>query len=390
RRLVLLAAAALVALAGCSKKSGTQKPKGLGQALASMPARALALAPDGGSVAFVADVKPPPEKSAPAGVFQGILTTVPMAGGTPRQLGGGVTTLEDGFRFSPDGRFIAYLQGFRFADQSGTLQIAPNPTGDARQLAEGAKFYRFSPDSKLLGYVAAGQLHLVELATFADRLVAHDVATFEFAPDASAMLIRRPVASGSDLLLAGTAAGAKPTKLGDGVGEYQFSPDGKVVAFTARQGSMEAPYALFLRDTAGGELRKLGEGVSNFYFSPDSRFIAFIDGVKVTRTFGDLQLASTTGGAARKLGENVVEVRWSPVSNAVGFRENHEDSAGRKRVVFKYATTTGEGSAKVVADGVASFVFSGDGRHLAYLQRVTKPMYSIDLHVQEVGADEGR
>ncbi len=389
RVLLAVAALALAFGAGCTKKPAAQKPKGIGKPLAQTPARNLAVSPDGATVAFVGDVKPPPEKGAPEGIFQGVLTTVPVAGGTPRQLGGGVPTLEHGFMFSPDGKHIAWLQGFRFADQSGTLQVAANPTGDARNLAEHTRFYRFSPDGKFLGYVASGQVHLVELATSTDRLVTSDATTFEFAADSASVLIRKPISAGGDLLLAKVKGTEAPKKLGDHVGEYAFTPDGTAVAFTARQGGPEAPYSLFILPVNGGELRKAGEGVSNFNFSPDGKYIAFIDGVKITRTFGDLQVASVSGGAPRKLGENVVETKWAPDSSAVAFRENHEDSSGRKRVTFKYAQLP-DGEVKLVDEGVSSFVWSEDGRNLAYLQRVTKPIFSVDLFVRPVGADTSK
>lgn len=384
-RLLLTAGLALAFAAGCTK-STTKTPTSLGKPLAKTPARALATSPDGALVAFVGEVKPPPERNAPEGIFQGVLTTVPVEGGTPRRLGGGVPTLEHGYLFSPDGRYIAWLQGFRFADQSGTLQIAANPQGEPRQIAEKTRFYRFSPDGKLLGYVADGQMRLVDLETFADRLITTDAATFEFSRDSDSLLVRRTLASGGELLLAKTEGKEEPQKLGERVGEYAFTPDGAAIAFTAREGGPQDPYLLFLRPVAGGKARKVGEGVSSFFFSPDGRYIAFIDGVKVSRPFGDLQVAAIAGGATRKLGENVVDVKWAPSSTAIGFRENHEDPAGRKRVTFKYAQMP-DGAVKQVDDGVSSFLWSDDGRHFAYLQRVTKPVFSVDLFVREVGEE---
>jgi hypothetical protein len=136
-------------LPGCKKPPPPRK--GIGVLRMSTAARHLTLSPDRTQLVFVGEIAPPPEKGVPEGVFQGILTSVGVDGGPPRQLGGGVSTLEDGYRLSPDGRWLAYLQGFRFAVQAGSLHVAPMPTGDAREVAAEAKFYRFSPDSKLLG-----------------------------------------------------------------------------------------------------------------------------------------------------------------------------------------------------------------------------------------------
>lgn len=367
---------ALVGLAsmatGCKKTAEPNKPKGIGKPLADSAARNLVATPDGKVLAFVAEIEKPPEKSAPAGVFQGILTTVAADGGTPRQLGGGVSTLEDGFRLSPDGKWIAYLQGFRFKDQTGALQLAPMPQGDARQLAPGATYYQFSRDSRLLGYVAGGEMHLVELATGQDRVLAGPVSTFELAADSSLVLMRRPIAAGGELLLAETGPEPKTRKVGERVGDYRFSPDGAAVAFTARPGGPAEPYSLFV-GAATGVAARVAEKAGPFAFSPDSAWIAFVAGQEPGRPHGALQLAPVAGGRPIEVGKNVSDFRWSPSSKAVALRESHEDKSGRTWSELKVASLPKGTLRHKDHAGPKSFInylWSPEGDRLAFIKHV--------------------
>ncbi|HEY3450884.1 MAG TPA: hypothetical protein VGK67_31290 [Myxococcales bacterium] len=391
--LSVLAAALAVALAGCSKPP--PKPKGIGRQLVAVPARSLALAPDGKTLVFVGEVAPSPEKDVPEGIFQGVLTTVPIAGGVPRQLGGGVSTLEDGYRISPDGKFVAYLQGFRFREQAGNLNVAPLPTGDARSVASEAKYYKFSPDSRWLGYVAGGEAHLLDLSAApgpgADRLVATTAATLDFSKDSKHLLVRRPVAAGGDLLLAKVEGGAEPSKLGEWVGDYAFSPDSTKVVFSARRGGPSRPYALFL-GPVGGPYESVGQGVGSFSFSNDSQWVAFTDGMGDRIGTVDLQLVPAAGGPVKRVGDNVVEYRWSPNSQAVAFRENNEDK-GKRWTAIKVAKVPGvvvhqsSWSPHEKMDKIP-MVWSADGNFLAFVHLVPKPEPTVHLYqVAQTGGD---
>jgi hypothetical protein len=260
--------------------------------------------------------------------------------------------------------------------------------GEPRSIAEDATYFRFSPDSARLGYVARGDLHLVELETGADRLLVPQTSTFSFASNGKRLLARRPSAAGGTLFLCDLAGGA-PRKLGDNVGEYEFSPDGASVGFTARSGGPAEPYALFLSRADEIVPRKVGDGVSAFLFSPDSRFVAYIDGLTPTKMLGSLEVASVSGGPSRKLGEDVVEQRFSPSSSGIAFRESHEDKAGRKWMTFKVAALPG-GDVKVLGENVPNFLWSFEGGELAFLKRVLKPDYSVNLMVYRLGTEAPR
>jgi Tol biopolymer transport system component len=379
-----LAAAALLS-GGCHKPP--PKPKGTGRSLAATAARRATVSPDSRAVAFVSEVAPPPEREAPDGVFQGVLVTMPLAGGAPRQLGGGVTTLEDGYRFSPDGKWIAYLQGFRFRDQSGNLNLAAMPLGDPRPIAESARYYKFSPDGRFLGFVAQGEMRLLDLSGTSSRKVTSDASTFEFSEDSKWLLVRRPSAAGGSLLLAEVEPPSVPKKLADNVGEYEFSPDATLMAFTSRVGGPADPYSLFVGSVQGTP-RKVADNVSTFLFSPDNKYLAFIGGMGMKKALGNLVVAPAAGGPPIQIGENVVEYRWAPSSQAIGLRESHEDKSGRTWESFRVATMP-SGTTRHTENGVPNFVWSSDGAFVAFLKRVTKPSYSVDLYLLDVAGEAG-
>lgn len=389
--LAVVAAALSVLLAGCNKPP--PKPKGIGKQVVPVAARNLTLAP-GNTLVFVGEIAPSPEKDVPEGVYQGILTTIPLAGGVPRQLGGGVSTLEDGYRVSPDGKHVAYLQGFRFREQAGSLNVAPLPAGDARTVAPDAKYYKFSPDGRWLGYVAGGEMRLLDLqgaGAGADRLVATSAATFEFSRDSKHLLVRRPVAAGGDLLLAGVEGASEPAKLGELVGDYAFSADSTRLAFMARKGGPSKPYVLLL-GPVGGPYESVGQGVSAFTFSGDSQWVAFTDGMGEKLGTLNLQLVPAGGGPAKQVGENVVEYRWSPNSQAVALRENNEDK-GKRWTAIKVAKVPGvvvHTSTWVPHKDMDKIpmVWSGDGAHLAFVHLVPKPEPMVHLYqVAQTGGD---
>ena len=156
----------------------------------------------------------------------------------------GDTTL---FAVTADGQWLTWLEGLDPTARGGTLWYKKLPAGEPIKLAEGVKDFEFTPDSSTLIYRArfeelqligtpleaqrtekVGALHLLTLATGADRLIQK----------------RSP--------------------------NYLLSPDGKYLAYTARIERPEISRHLFLLNLAQGEPVKLQAWLYEYDFTPDS------------------------------------------------------------------------------------------------------------------------
>ncbi len=381
KNLAILAAA--LAFAACSPAKAPKLPPTLGTRLSEAPARALAATADGAHLVFVSDVKPPPGKEVPEGLMIGALATVPAAGGAVRVLGQGVTTLDGAFMLSPDSRFVAFLAGFRIDRHEGALHLADlaRPNEAPKALGEAVSFYRFSRDGRWLGYVAAGALHLLEPASGRDLLIEREVATFEFSPDGKALLLRKPLSAGGALRFASLDGALEEVPLlatvAERAGDYGFSPDGRFYALTARVAGPGAPYQVLVAETAQGVPRQLGDMAGTFAFSPDSELLAFIADQTPGMPYGDLFVARLSGaqGAAAPLqiGQSVADFRFSPTSDAIALRENQRNERGQMWQEFKVVRLpSGEVRLhqKALPKAFINFLFSDDGRELAFIKHV--------------------
>jgi hypothetical protein len=383
--LVACAAAAITCACrgGHASTHATRRPT-LGHSVADMPARDLVATLDGKALLFVADVQPPTEKTAPEGLFQGVLTLVSSDGGSPRRLGGGVPTTDDGFRVSSDGRRVAFLSGYRFIDHSGDLQIADTAAGEPRLVASGTSFYGFSEDSALLGYVARGQAALLDLKSGQIRPLGADAATFGFSPDSRFAMVRRQSSAGSALDLY-PLAGKGSTRVASGVGEYKFSPDGSSVAYSSRSGGPSAPYDLFVAPLGALKPQKLGVSVADFAFSPDGRWIGFVSGVTLAKPYAELLVAPSQGGQPRRIGDYVEQFQFSPDSRYLAWKEFHEDPKRGLKWHALFVAPVGAPNGRKLADGVPTFLWSKQGHYLAFMKIFDKPAFSVDLMLHHVG-----
>lgn len=373
---------ALLACAACSKGASPRLPPTLGKRLSEAPARGLKATADGAHLVFVTDVKPPQDKEdVPEGLMIGALATVPAAGGAVRVLGQGVTTLAGAFQLSPDGRFVAFLSGFQIDRHVGALQLAELARADGapRPLGEAVSFYRFSGDGRWLGYVESGALHLFELARGRDLLVERDVATFEFSANGEALLFRKPLAAGGLLRLSaiGEEGASEISTVAERVGDYGFSPDGRFYALTARVEGPGAPYRMLVSETSSTKPRPLGDEAGAFTFSPDSKRVAFVANQTPGMPHGDLFVAelplTEAAGAPRQIGASVADFRFSPTSDAIALRENQRNERGQMWQEFKVVRLpSGEVRLheKALPKSFINFLFSDDGRELAFIKHV--------------------
>ncbi len=381
--------AVLVALAAC-KPPAEQQQKGLGVRIAEGPSRDVTPAPDGASLAYVADPKPAKElgiRDVSDTTWIGAARFVPAGGGAPVGLGGGVATMPGSIVYSPDGAFVAALTAFSFKDQTGTLVVGDVRRGTTRTVAEKVSFFAFTRDGAKLGWVADETLSVGPSdGALPPVAVVGSASTFEFSPDGRRLLARRKlVADGALLLFDVPSPGSAPgtgKKLGTSVADYNFSPAGDRIAFTAR--GVDGSYELHLAPL-DGEPARLGTGVPSYSFSPDGKHLAFQAGVSPAKQYGDLMLLAAGAKQPAKLGEFVSEVRFAADGSHVAWLEKYDP--GSRGGTLAYAKVEAEPIPKKLGNHVPSFLWSRTGAYLAYLQRQLKPVYSVDLYLEKLGAE---
>ncbi len=386
-------------LVACTKKK-QPLPKGIGEPLILGPATKLLLSPDKKTILFLADPISFREKGVSSavlqGVLQGSLTLFSLEKKQSQVLGKAVSNLDDGFGISADGQHVAFLQNFRFRSQSGELGLA-SLHGEPKVtiLNKHAKFYRFSPDGKKFAYVAnGGEMHLLDLKNGNNNILAQNIATFEFSHDSQHILMRKPLAAGGNLLLVSTSLPEEqPQSISLGVAEYSFSFDGKMLAFTSKGEELHGnSYRLNWGTIAAARQKKffkIGEKVTRFRFSPDNQWIAYEDGAGPDHPLGKLNTVNVFGEEPKTIGLNVFEYRWSPQSHAIALRENNEEK-GRKWITLKVVSPTGKiehqeswtPSEKLER---IPMTWSPDGKYLAFMRAVYKPVFSPNLYVYGAG-----
>jgi hypothetical protein len=381
---------ALAVLPACKTKEA-QGPVGLGRPVAEGPARAVQPAPDGEHLAYVADPRPAKELGqgdVPDSVWLGTAQVVPTAGGAPLAIGQAVSTLPGSIVFDATGARVLALADFQFKSQSGTLMAGDVATGKVRALAPAVTFFGFSPDGKRLGYVSKDTLFVGPADGSAPPVALGAASTFEFSADGGKVLFRRKMAQDGSLLVVTLpepgAPAPTPRALAKAVADYNWSPNGDRIAFTAR---VLDSTDLFVAP-ADGEPKKLASGVTSFAFSGDGKHLAFLAGIGPNKQFGDLFLLADGATAPAKLGEQVNEWSFGPGSKEIGWIEKYEPT-GRVGTLA-YAAATATAVPKRLGGDVASFLWSRTGTYLAYLQRTLRPVFSVDLFLEKVGGEGPR
>jgi hypothetical protein len=381
--------AALAVLPAC-KKTEDAGPTGLGRPVVEGPARGVLPSPDGEFLAFIAEPKPARELGQgdlPPNIWMGTARFVATAGGAPVTLGRNVTTLPSAMIWDAAGDRVLALADFQFKSQQGTLVLGETASGEVRTLAPKVSFFGFSPDGKRLAYVSGDTLFVGPADGSAPAEALGTASTFEFSPDGKRILFRRALARDGSLLVAEVgapgAAKVEARTFAKGVADYDWSPTGDRVAYTAR--NPDGTVDLFVAPV-DGEPRQLGNGVPTFAFSPDGKHLAFVAGVSPAEQYGNLLVLPAGADKPVQLGEKVSEWTFDPTGKRLGWIEKFQPT-GRVGTLA-YAEVVAAPKPKRLGEDVMSFRWSRTGDFLAYQQRTLRPVFSVDLFLEKVGGEE--
>jgi dipeptidyl aminopeptidase/acylaminoacyl peptidase len=311
---------------------------------------------------------------------------VSTAGGDPLQVTQGGR--DSAPAWSPDGKTLAFLSA---RDGSSQVYLLSMEGGEAKKfthLSTGADLFHWSPDGKTIAFTSAVYPDCKDDACNAKRdeekekskvkariydhlLYRHWDHWFEgkrshlFVVPVDGSAAPRDLTAGADY-------DVPPDERGS-ANDFNFSPDGKEICFTAVTDKVEAISTngdLFLVPVAGGEAKRITtqQGFDgNPIYSPDGRYIAYhaqlVPGYESDRW--RVMLYDRQAGKSENLSESfdrsANELAWSPDSKAIYFLAENETL----QPIYAMEAHAGSTPRKVLDGFNAEFSFSGDGKVLA-------------------------
>ncbi|HUM09890.1 MAG TPA: gliding motility protein [Myxococcaceae bacterium] len=382
-----LGALGLVALAcagaGCSRSGGqpaqTEKPLvgGLGKRLAAGPVADLKLTKDGAFATFLRN----PKRLAIQGVSPlmalGELGVASLKDGVVRFIGQGVSNRPGSVLFSPDSRWLFFVDGYNAAAEAGTLHTLQLGSAAEPELrGRAVSFVAVSPTGNAFAFVDGGVLRLAPLqAGSSARAVATEVSTAQFTPDGALLLVHHRAATGGALERVPVEGNHPPVRLGDSVGDWILAPDGKRVAFAVKSTVVRDGRDLWVAALPDGKPVRVVTGTGPFAFSPDGMQLARIEREKAS-SIGHLVVGPAAGGSGRKVAERVGDFSFAPDGKAVAALANYDEQQKWGRLTY---APLPEGQPVELGRRVTTWVWSLDNRHLAFNLRVFQPLPSVDL-----------
>lgn len=384
--LAVISAALLVA--SCSKKQEqTAAQSALGEQVAKGDASDLRLTPDGKMALYLQEGQKPRIDGIPPLMLIGELFAVPTSGGgKARKLGTGVTNVPGGYSYSADSRWALFVAGYNPIAQSGTLLAADLTDASANPviIGESVTYFLASPDSKQVAFVKGGVLSVGALPNGPFKPLSGEVQTAHFTPDSKWMIYKRKLTAAGGLFVWGTDGAKEPAKLGEQVGDLLISPDGARVAFTQRSRDVQGTYDLFLGTAPDWKVKQVAVGTGAFAFSPDGKLLGRTVGAK-PEEFGNLVVGPADGSGGRELAKQVNEFLFAPTSDAVAYLDLYDISA---RAGLVGVAQLPDGPPKRLGSRAPNFGWSPDGKHVAFISRFLKPIYSVDLMLFTLGEKE--
>ncbi len=204
------------------------------------------------------------------------------------------------------------------------------------------------------------------------RKVVGDVLSHRWSPDGTGLAFGTGEYEDEDLWImpVGDQGAGTPIQVGAGIFDWEWSPDGKQVAYATKKGSYGLPTIQTLWvTTLAGSPRKLAEGgIANWEWSPDGRRLAYktnggdlwtipVNGSPEAPNTGPVLLANGAGG----------DWEWSPDGNRIFYLDR--DRGASSRVAHLWMASLDGDSHEWVAANVNSYdiAWSPAGDRLAYV-----------------------
>ena len=239
--------------------------------------------------------------------------------------------------WSPDGKWISYLQGKKGAFHAW---IIPAAGGEARRLTHAlddmTSVARWAPDSRRLAFISSRggeHLNIWTLSPFDDEERVFQVSTDADSVDCCAL---------------------------------HWSPDGREIVFASRNGS--GIWDIWVIPFAGGVARQVTDGPGYNWdpcWSPDGQWIAY-NSATTTSSGSILSLVPAGGGTARQLTTETPsdwQPRWSPDGRWVAFVSARNST--QYGVMTSWIIPSTGGTAIQVGGALSGNGWSPDGTRIA-------------------------
>jgi hypothetical protein len=394
----LAAAMAALVLAGCQKSAPDASAPlvgGLGRRLVAGAAGDLHVSKDGAWATFLKNPTRPsldginPDSVNPKSTV-GELVAVALGTGESRSLAKSVPNRAGASFFSPDGRWLLFLQDYDLATGTGTLMSARlDASGEPEARGRAVTFATVSPDSRFLAFIDGGILKVAPLEPgSAARTVVADVSTAKFALGGTRLLVLRRASAGGALLEVRSAEAAAPSKLAERVSDYELSADGRHVAFTQASAGARDVWDLYVSALDGSPPVKAASGVGLYGFSPDGRWLGRIEGKRNALgrvVVGALLVGPASGADAKAVGNKVGRFGFAPDGTALWALDLYNEQHDRGTLLV---VDLPERRVRTLNERAHTGEWGKDGRFLAFNVEMIQPLPSMDLYLYVRGEEQ--